>query len=230
MKIPVLDLGVVMVAGGGSTRFGSSNKLLADLAGRPVFIHGLAALLSYCLPGNLVLVVPAREQTLFQIELERHLPGETVRLVAGGPQRIDSVRNGLQELPPMATWAAIHDAARPLADGRTLELVLAAARIHGGAVAARKVTDTLKEVDASGKIVRTVDRTPLWAVETPQIFRREELSQALAMAVAAKLTPTDDANAMEMAGYSPFLCEIRTPNPKITVEEDLQLIKRLMTG
>jgi 2-C-methyl-D-erythritol 4-phosphate cytidylyltransferase len=226
-KVPVSDLGVVVVGGGSGVRFGGGNKLLADLLGRPVFLHSLAAFLPLCPPGHVVLVVPAVARAAFQAELDRHLPQAAVQLVEGGATRTESVHHGLAALPDAAAWAAIHDAARPLLAADALLTVLAAAREHGGAVAARKVTDTLKEADSRRRIVRTVDRGPLWAVETPQIFRRDELLVALARVSAAEGF-TDDAALMQAFGHQPYLCELRIPNPKITVPEDLFLAAALL--
>jgi 2-C-methyl-D-erythritol 4-phosphate cytidylyltransferase len=223
------DLGVVVVGGGSGSRFGGGNKLLAELAGLPVFLHSVRAFLPVCPPGALVLVVPSSARAVFQAELDRHVPHGAVRVVDGGDVRAQSVRHGLAALPASAVWAAIHDAARPLADAETLRRVVAAAREHGGAVAARKVTDTLKEADAGRRIVRTVDRRPLWAVETPQVFPHEALDRALAAALArGGEAPTDDAGAMEALGQAVWLCEIRGPNPKVTVPEDLRLASALM--
>jgi len=223
------DLGVVIVGGGSGSRFGGGNKLLAELSGLPVFLHSVRSFLPVCPPGALALVVPSSARAVFQAELDRHLPHGAVRLVDGGEVRAESVRNGLAALPASAVWAAVHDAARPLAGAAVLRQVVAAAREQGGAVAARKVTDTLKEADAGRRIVRTVDRRPLWAVETPQVFPREALAQALAAALAGGgEAPTDDAAALEATGRRAWLCEIRSPNPKVTVPEDLVLAAALL--
>jgi len=230
ISCPISDLGVVLAAGGSSTRFGPINKLLADLAGRPVFLHSLVALLPVCPPGHFVLVVPPAAEAEFRRELDRFLSGVSVKLVHGGQTRAESVRNGLLALPAAATWAAVHDAARPLITAAALIKVLDAALTYDGAITARKVTDTLKEADPEHRIRRTIDRTPLWAVETPQIFRRQELLTALQACLDQNRHPTDDAAAMEFAGYHPFLCEIRNPNPKITSPEDLELAKIILRG
>jgi len=225
---PIPDLGVVIAAGGTGTRFGGGNKLLADLVGKPVFLHCLEAFLPLCPHDRMALVIPAAARAAFQAELAQRLPGGAPQLVDGGDTRSESVRNGIQALPATVVWVTVHDAARPLATAEVLAAVLAAAREHGGAIAARRVTDTLKESDAGRRIVRTVDREPLWAVETPQVFRRDQLLAAYAQLPPATTVATDDGAVMELAGHHPFLCEIRSPNPKITVPEDLSLAKALL--
>jgi 2-C-methyl-D-erythritol 4-phosphate cytidylyltransferase len=131
---------------------------------------------------------------LFQCDLERLV------VSVGGRARGDSVYNGLEDLPESVRVVLVHDAARPLVTGDAIDRVIAEARAGRGAVAALPVVDTLKEVDAEGRIVRTVERTGLWRAQTPQGFPRDVLLQAHVAARRAGLEATDDAALVERLG------------------------------
>ncbi|MFA6568110.1 MAG: iron-sulfur cluster repair di-iron protein [Victivallales bacterium] len=220
-KLP--GLGVIVVAGGSGSRFGGSNKLLAKIAGIPVFIYSLRNFHSLCPPGNLVLVVKESETAKFADALRKFLPQVSVKIVSGGKTRMHSVVNGLSSLPETAKFAAVHDAARPMSTAELLFLSYGAAKKHGGAVTAKRLTDTVKRTDDKCFAVETLDRDNLWRVETPQVFPVDELKAAYGKAFAEKLFLTDDSAVMENAGYRPFLLEYKLPNVKITYPEDLEI-------
>ncbi len=223
-------LGVVVVAGGSGLRFGGSNKLLAEIAGIPVFIYSLRNFHSLCLPGNLVLVVKKSETAKFADALRKFLPAANVKIVYGGKTRMHSVVNGLSSLTETAKFAAVHDAARPLATAELLILSYKAAKKYGTAVTARKLTDTVKQADGKCFVLKTLDRNNLWRVETPQVFPVDELKAAYRKAFAGNLILTDDSAVMENAGYSPFLFEYKLPNVKITYPEDLEIAEMHLAG
>lgn len=217
------ELGVIVVAGGSGSRFGGANKLLAEIAGIPVFIYPLRHFHKLCHSGNLVLVVKKTETAKFAAALRKFLPDVNVKVVAGGKTRMHSVVNGLDSLPDTAKFAAVHDAARPLATAELLISCYRAAIKYGGAVTAKRLTDTVKKADDKSLVVNTIDRNNLWRVETPQVFPLAELRAAYAKAFAGKLDFTDDSSVMESAGCKPFLLEYKLPNLKITYPEDLEL-------
>ena len=229
-ELPIDDLGIVIAAGGAGTRFaaagGGAPKLfekLSPAADEPLFLRSIRAFRGLCPRGALVLVVAKRLAADFADALESAGLADDVEVVEGGDTRPRSVMNGLAALPDSAVFAAVHDAARPFATAELLLGCLDAARKHGGAVVAKRVVDTLKRADAAGFVEETVDRSNLWAVETPQIFPRKALLDAYAAALADGVVPTDDAGAMELAGCRPFLFEHKGDNRKITVPEDLGL-------
>ena len=220
-KIP--GLGVIVVAGGSGLRFGGSNKLLAEIAGIPVFIYSLRNFHSLCLPENLVMVVKKSESAKFAAALKKFLPKVKVKMVHGGMTRMHSVMNGLAALPETAKFAAVHDAARPLATAELLISSYKAARKHGAAVTAKRLTDTVKQTDNNAFVIKTIDRNNVWRVETPQVFPAAELEAAYRKAFFENLVLTDDSAVMENAGYKPFLFEYKLPNVKITYPEDLKI-------
>ena len=110
-------LGIIIVAGGSSSRYGQKNKLFENLGGLPVFLHSIKNFAPFAEKESLILVIPQGQKNSFVEQIEKYLPQTEVKLVSGGSCRTESVKNGLAALPPDTRIAAIHDAARPLADG-----------------------------------------------------------------------------------------------------------------
>jgi 2-C-methyl-D-erythritol 4-phosphate cytidylyltransferase len=148
--------------------------------------------------------------------------------VRGGQSRSESVRNAL-DAAPEATVAVVHDAARPLAKPELVGRCVAALE-HGadGAIAAAPVSDTVKEADGDGRVVRTLDRSVLWAVQTPQAFRADILRKALQVDDQTLAEATDDASLVEAAGGTITVVEAPKENLKITTEADLRLAEALL--
>jgi 2-C-methyl-D-erythritol 4-phosphate cytidylyltransferase len=148
--------------------------------------------------------------------------------VAGGKERQDSVWNGLEAVASGTELVAIQDAARPCTSEELIAATVEAAREGGAAAAAQAVTDTIKE-SADGKLVeRTLDRTRLWAVQTPQCFRVEIIRRALAEVRQRGLLVTDDTAACELIGQPVRLVVSAQPNPKVTRPEDLAYVEWLL--
>ncbi len=149
--------------------------------------------------------------------------------VAGGASRSESVRNALATAPD-AEIAVVHDAARPLVTRDLVERCVAAIHAPGvaGAVAAAPVTDTIKEADGSGRVLRTLDRGTLWAVQTPQVFWAEPLRQALDADAETLAAATDDAGLVEAAGGTVAIVEAPRENVKVTTPLDLSLAEALL--
>jgi 2-C-methyl-D-erythritol 4-phosphate cytidylyltransferase len=150
----------------------------------------------------------------FQCDIDR------LHISVGGRERTESVANGLEDMPDEVNVVLIHDAARPFVNNATIDRVIAEARCGRGAVAALPVVDTLKEVDESGRIIRTVDRTTLWRAQTPQGFPRDLIEQAHARARAERVNATDDAALFERLGLPVVVVRGSERAMKITDEED----------
>jgi 2-C-methyl-D-erythritol 4-phosphate cytidylyltransferase len=143
-------------------------------------------------------------------------------------ERQDSVWNGLAALASGTDIVAIQDAARPCTTAELIAATIAAAQETGAAVAAQRVTDTLKTSADGLTIAGTVDRTKLWSVQTPQTFRVEIIRRAIAAARAQKLNLTDDTAACELIGQPVRLVPSPAANPKVTVAADLPLVESLL--
>jgi 2-C-methyl-D-erythritol 4-phosphate cytidylyltransferase len=147
---------------------------------------------------------------------------------AGGPTRSHSVRNALAAAPKGDDPVVIHDAARPLVTPELFARVLAALEDADAAIAATPVTDTVKEVDDAGRVLGTLDRSRLWAVQTPQAFRRAALERALDVPDEILAAATDDAWLVERAGGTVRVVPAGRENLKITTSFDLRVAESLL--
>ena len=222
-------ISAIIVAAGKGTRMGANvDKLWLEVAGRPVVAHTWGQFNDAPGVAEIILVVRDGMQGHFSELAARFNFQKTFRLVGGGAERQDSVWNGLEAVSPQAEIVAIQDAARPCTSRELIDETIIAARETGAAVAAQPVADTLKET-ADGKIIsRTVDRSKLWAVQTPQTFRVEIIRKALATAREMGMVFTDDTAACELIGQPVRLVKSARPNPKVTVPADLPFIESLL--
>lgn len=216
----------VIVAAGQGTRMGPGmDKLFLELAGRPVIAHTWQRFEAAGCIDEIVLVVRDALRPAF-IELAAQFDfRKPFRLVAGGKERQDSVWNGLQAVDAACEIVAIQDGARPCTGAELIAATVAAARATGAAVAACRVTDTIKESTDGVRIARHLDRSGLWAVQTPQTFRIGVIRRALTALRAEGRWVTDDTAACECIGQAVQLVESVQPNPKITTREDLRVVE-----
>jgi 2-C-methyl-D-erythritol 4-phosphate cytidylyltransferase len=219
----------VIVAAGKGTRMGPDvDKLFLEVAGRPVITHTWQRFDDAKCIHHIILVVRQGGQTEFQKMADQFGFKKPFALVVGGAERQDSVWQGLEALPAGAELVAIHDGARPCASEALIEATLAAARETGAAVAAQKVTDTVKESADGLLISRNVDRARLWSVQTPQAFRVAIIRQALAEVKKRGVHVTDDTAACEWIGQPVRLVAVGGPNPKVTLPGDLAMVQALL--
>lgn len=204
------------------------DKIFLELAGRPVIAHTWQRFVEARCIDEIVLVVRDGMQPAFEELAKTFRLNKTYRIVAGGAERQDSVWNGLQAVSENAEIVAIQDGARPCTSEALIEATVEAAREAGAAVAAQPVTDTIKE-SAGGKFVdRTLDRSRLWAVQTPQTFHLEIIQRALTEVRRRGLHVTDDTAACELISQPVQLVSSALPNPKVTRPEDLPYVEMLL--
>ena len=210
----------VIVAAGRGERLGSGRpKALVALAGRPMLEWSVEALRRVPVVKAIVVVLPSGADA----------PHGTIG-VGGGEFRSQSVRNGLFAAPA-GDPVIVHDAARPLASPQLFERVLSELERSGAdaAIAAAPVSDTIKEVGEDGATVRsTLERARLWAVQTPQVFRRPALERALADE-ALLAHATDDAWLVERNGGIVRVVRSEPENIKVTTAKDLHLAELLLS-
>ncbi len=220
-------------AAGIGKRMGSAvPKQYLPLAGRPVITHALATLLAHPRLAGVVVAIGAEDEWWPTVAAELTAV-KPLRVVTGGAERCHSVLNGLEALRERAAltdWVLVHDAARPCLAAEDLDrLFTELVDDPVGRLLAVPVRDTLKQADATGRVAATVDRSRLWHALTPQMFRLGMLHEALDAALTRGLLVTDEAAAMEAAGYAPRLVEGRADNLKITRPEDLALAEFYLT-
>lgn len=224
------DVGVIIVAAGSSTRTsGEELKQFRWVAGKPMLLHSLQTFMARADVVSVVCVLPRAYVAdpppwIFQCDIDRLL------ISVGGRTRTESVRHGLEDLPNEAQFALVHDAARPLVEQSMIDRVVAKAREGVCAVPGLPVVDTLKEVEADGRVRRTVDRTRLWRVQTPQGFPRESIERAHRDARAANVDATDDAALCERIGLPVVMVAGSERALKVTDESDFQRIETLSAG
>ncbi len=148
--------------------------------------------------------------------------------VVGGAVRSASVRAALAAAAPDAEVVLVHDGARPLVTPALIEAVLAGLVGVDCAIAAAPVTDTVKEADGEGIVVRTLDRDRLWSVQTPQVFTRSALERALALPEGVVAAATDEAGLVERAGGRVRVVQAPPENLKVTTPRDLRLAEQLL--
>lgn len=215
----------IIVAAGSSRRMGF-DKLMAPLAGVPVLQHSAHAFASSPLIHELILVCP--EERFGQLDFSDC--DCTVKRVDGGSDRHHSVAQGLEVLDSDSEYIAVHDGARPLITHHQIAAVLLAAREHGAATSARRVTETLKRADSQQFVCGAVDREHLWLMETPQIFRRDLLLSAYRAVEQSGQLVTDEVSALEMISIPTYLVPNPSPNLKITFPEDIALAELLLAA
>jgi 2-C-methyl-D-erythritol 4-phosphate cytidylyltransferase len=222
-------IAAIVPAAGSGRRFGAAqNKLCADLAGKPVWYHALHRLRQQPQIGRIVMPISAADRTLFAGEFAPLIAALHVEIIAGGQERTESVRQGLQHLAgdDSVRYIAVHDAARPLVSSDDLQAVFAAARLSGAAILAHPIAGTVKRNLGNGNRCETVDRRDLWIALTPQVFAVGLLIQAYHQHNGR--LATDDAQLVERAGYPVTLVSGSADNLKITYPEDLQVAAAIL--
>ena len=220
--------GAVVVAAGSSTRMGE-DKILIPLEEEPVIVHTVRAL--ELAPQITEIVVVARQDLIVPVaQLCQDYGFEKVRkVVAGGASRLHSVRIGTLELSRGLELIAIHDGARPFVTQDVIEQVIRKAGECGAAAPAVPINDTVKEV-REGLVERTVDRTMLRAVQTPQVFDAGLIRAALQKALDDGAEVTDDCSVVERLGMRVALTPGDPFNLKLTTPEDLILARGILEG
>ena len=224
---------VIVAAAGESRRMGlpeGESKQFLLLAGEPIICHSVRRLSAIDKVAGIVVVLHPSHVVRFAGLPVVAEQGKPVLIAEGGSERSDSVRAGLSVVPAEADVIAVHDGARPLFSRHVFAACLAA--LDGddgadGAVPATAVVDTLKRADGDGRVLRTVERRDLWAVQTPQVFKAAALRAAYARPDVSG--STDDAGVLERAGATVVVVPSTQANVKITTPADLPLAGALLS-
>ncbi|MEX0615709.1 MAG: 2-C-methyl-D-erythritol 4-phosphate cytidylyltransferase [Methylophaga sp.] len=215
---------IVPAAGSGSRMQADRPKQYLSLLDQPVIMHTLERLVSHPRIAGLVVAVADNDPYWQQLQIPASWP---LHLTTGGRQRADSVLNALNFLETISDndpWVLVHDAARPCLRHNDIDRMLAELGLDPvGGILGVPVNETVKRVDAQNRIIETVSRDNLWRAATPQMFRLRALIKALEQTRLAQCKVTDEASAMEYAGYQPKMVEGHADNLKITLPKDLAL-------
>ena len=222
MKATVL----IPAAGAGRRMGGSVRKQYLELAGKPILAHTLSLFEDHPLVENIYLIVPPDDISYCQQQIVDSYDFRKVsRIIAGGDQRQDSVRNGLKALSQDGFCQAkrpilIHDGARPLFDNRQLPQLIEVIAKTGACVIGVPVKDTIKDVE-NCEIMSSPDRNRLWQAQTPQGFQYQLIKNAFDRADQDNFIATDDASLLERLGYPVQILEGSYRNIKVTTPEDI---------
>ncbi|MBW2568901.1 MAG: 2-C-methyl-D-erythritol 4-phosphate cytidylyltransferase [Deltaproteobacteria bacterium] len=221
---------IIVAAGKGMRMKNSLRKQYLLLAGRPVLAHTLLVIDACSLIENIILVVPkddfdyCNENVLSPITLKNN-----VTLIPGGAERQDSVYNGLMAVDSKsANIIVIHDGVRPLVSSEQLTACIIGAKEYGACILGIPVDSTLKQVDNSGYVDKTIERDPIWLAQTPQAFQYSLLIKAHDKARQEDFSGTDDALLVERLGVNVKVISGSKHNIKITTREDLELAKAIL--
>lgn len=219
-----MTAGVVIVAAGKGVRFGNSGKVLSELRGRPALSYVLETFDSVQRVTEIVVVAGEHTESAI-IELVEQGTWQTpVRVVLGGDTRQESTSKGVAAISRDASVILVHDGARPMVRAEQVDECIDVVLEHGAAILAAPVTDTIKQVD-TGLIERTVDRSTLWAAQTPQGFRADLLREMMA---STTIGVTDEASLAEHLGHKVHIVPGDSTNLKITHPIDLVIAEALL--
>ncbi|OGV66663.1 MAG: 2-C-methyl-D-erythritol 4-phosphate cytidylyltransferase [Lentisphaerae bacterium RIFOXYA12_FULL_48_11] len=219
----------VIVAAGKSERMGPEvDKAFLSLGTKPVLAYSLMAFEKCPDIDGVILVVRKDRVDPARAMVQLFGCSKVKRVIAGGNTRQVSVKTGLSHLSSDVSIVAVHDGARPCITPAIITETIKSAKKYGSGVAAVKITDTVKEVKKGLIVSKTVDRTMLWAVQTPQTFTLDLLSKAFDAVHKKRLTVTDEASAVELVSHDVRLVPAALSNIKITVPDDLTLAAALL--
>lgn len=223
-----MSVTAVIVAGGVGRRLKAKvHKPFVRLAGRPMLAWTLQAFERTPGVSAAVLVTHVGDVNRARALVRRYRCRKVLTVVPGGATRMESVACGLKALPEQARWVLVHDSARPLVTPRQIQAVLRAARAAKAAILAVPVVPTIKQ-GRNGWVRGTLDRSRLWAVQTPQVFERKLLERAHAKGKANGRIATDDAALVERLGVRVRIVPGSDRNIKVTTPEDLRIAEALL--
>jgi 2-C-methyl-D-erythritol 4-phosphate cytidylyltransferase len=220
---------VILPAAGKSSRFHDKEKKpFANLDGRAVWLRTAELFITRPDVVQCIIVVSPADQETFRRRYGANLAFMNVQIADGGAERFESVANALSLVKDEAEFIAIHDAVRPCVTEALIGAVFASAKEKGAALLAVPVTDTIKQVTGQLQVQKTAPRQGLWLAQTPQVFRRDWLTEAYAQRTKFGNNITDDAQLVEAAGHPVFVVEGSTSNIKITTRGDLALADAIL--
>ncbi len=213
----------IVLAAGSGQRFGGKKQFL-DLAGKPILVHSLVSFQEAACVDDVYCVIPKEDQRFTEDLISEYCLSKVKKVLVGGKERQDSAAaaiNYLENKQSPDNIVLVHDAARPLLTTTLISILVQQAKVSGGAVAGRYVTDSLKVVSREGVIQNSVPRDRIWAMQTPQVFRLSILAKAYRRGASDHFIASDDAMLVERLGVSITCIEGPPENIKITEALDL---------
>ena len=213
-----MKITAIIPAAGDGERFGEK-KQLKLLNGRPLIFHTIQPFVKSELINEIIVVVPKDNVNQLSREFKSTITSKKIEVVEGGETRQQSVYNGLRISDEESKFICVHDGVRPFVTLALIEKVIKASMEHDGAILAAPSTDTIKKV-MGDQILETIPRETIWRAQTPQVFSKPALIDAIQIAIDEKLEGTDEASILEKIGYQIGFVEGSPLNIKITTKED----------
>jgi len=225
--LPNEVIAIIPAAGVGARMGSNEAKQFIDLCGKPILAVTLSHFQKCNLVDKIVVVVSEDDVDYCNREIvDRYKQSKVFKVIAGGKRRQDSVRKGLEAVGDLCRWVLIHDGVRPLVTTELIERVIKAAKKFRAVITGLPVKETVKELDAQAMVLRSLHRSHLWLIQTPQIFQFEDIS--LAHQKASKdgwEEATDDAFLIEKMGIPIKIIEGEENNIKVTTPQDLDIAR-----
>lgn len=218
------SVGIIICAGGSSSRFGSKRKKpFVDVRGRAVFLRSVELFSERADVKQILLGIPEEDAELVDVKWGTNLQFFGAKVFYGGKERVDTVKAGLELLKDEIELVAVHDAARCCVREEWVDKCIKEAGKSGAAILAAPVVSTIKEVK-DGEVIRTVERSGIWEAQTPQVFRRDLIVKAYEnLKDEERETISDDAQLVEALGEKVKIVEADSSNIKLTTGSDISI-------
>ena len=223
-----MNYGIVLAAGKSDEMGAGVDKAFLSLGSRPVLAYSLMAFEACSDIDGVILVARKERVSAAQGVADMFGCAKVKSVVAGGALRQISVQNALALLPESVRIVAVHDGSRPCVTSELIAETIASAKRHGSGVAAVRIRDTVKHVERGLSVTRSVDRSKLWATQTPQTFKLSLLKRAFELVNEQKATINDEAEAVELTSQTVRLVQSFSSNIKITTPDDLAMATTLL--
>lgn len=221
--------GVIIVAAGTGSRMNKDiNKQFIKLNNKEIIVHTIDKFYNNNSIDDIVVVIKESEEEYFINNVIKKYGFDNIKITYGGNERQDSVYNGIKELDKNCDVVIVHDGARPFVTDDIIKNSIEEAKKHNAVVVGVKVKDTIKIVGEDGNIIDTPNRSYLWSVQTPQVFKYEVITKAYEDAYNGNYYGTDDAMLVERIGYNVKMIEGSYDNIKITTQEDLKFGEQIL--
>lgn len=223
-----IKVAVIIAAGGKGERMKAEiPKQFISLHNKPIIVHTLRKFAGCPGVQKIILIVPENEVAETDLLVSKWNIVKNTEVIAGGKTRQHSVWNGLRKIPAEIEIVMVHDGVRPFISEKIISKCIEETKKWGAVITAVPVSDTVKEV-VNNSVSRTLDRSKLWRVQTPQCFKKEILTKAYKKAWETNQTATDDSALVEKTGYTVRVIQGEEKNIKITSPEDLKIAEKLL--
>ena len=220
-----MKITAIIAAAGFGERFGEK-KQLKLLNGRPLLFHTIQPFIKSELISEILVVVPKDDVIQVDREFKSTLTSKKIEVISGGKTRQESVNNGLKISDKESELICVHDGVRPFVTLSLIEKVIKASMEHDGAILAAPSSDTIKKI-MGNQILETLPRETIWRAQTPQVFSKAALEEAIQIAIDENLEGTDESSILEKIGYQIGFIEGSPLNIKITTKEDWTFAKAI---